>query len=118
MIGLWDDAPDGAGNVTAGAESTTRFALVPSSTGVADGAAIFPAGTGKGCAGFATGSGVDELTGGGGTCPVAFAGDTTPTTNAIETRPARTIVRGNEDNRDSNRGLEAEEHTNQIQLVG
>ena len=51
-----------------------------------------------------TGSGFDAE-GGGGTCPTAYAGETTPTTNASETRPASATLRGNEDNRDSNRDV-------------
>jgi hypothetical protein len=81
-------------------------AEAPVSDASNEGAAIVPLATGNGGTAV-VGSDLDG-TGGGGTCPTALAGETTPRTNAIETKPAKAILRGNEDNRDSNRELEAQ----------
>jgi hypothetical protein len=117
VIGLYDGAVDGAGNVTGGADFTTRFGDAPSSVGEALGAAIFAVGTGNDGTDV-TGTGLSAVEAGGGTWPVALAGETTPRTNTIETKPASAILRGNEDNRDSSRGLEAvNAHSNQTQLA-
>ena len=99
------DLPDRGGNFTGGADVTVSVAFAPCLPGFTLGVFARPDGTGSGFAGCATAVGTG--TGGGGTCPVALAGETTPTTNATETKPAKTILRENEDNRDSSRELEA-----------